>query len=71
MDKRILFLLVAFLLSGVITLFAKVGDKAPSSFILPNKEKTEHLLFKRPYKREKSNPKFLCELLSALQRRDS
>jgi thiol-disulfide isomerase/thioredoxin len=46
MNKRIIFYLTAFLLSGVITLFAKVGDKAPSSFILPNKEKTEHLLFK-------------------------
>ncbi len=46
MTKRILFLTVTFLFSGVITLFAKVGDKAPSSFILPNKEKTEHLLFK-------------------------
>jgi thiol-disulfide isomerase/thioredoxin len=52
MDKRILFLLVAFLLSGVITLFAKVGDKAPSSFILPNKEKTEHLLFKKHIERK-------------------
>ena len=46
MNKRIIFYLTAFLLSGVITLFAKVGGKAPSSFILPNKEKTEHLLFK-------------------------
>ena len=53
MDKRILFLLVAFLLSGVITLFAKVGNKAPSSFILPNKEKTEHLLFKEHIKGKK------------------
>ena len=47
MKNKSIFLIAAFLISGVITLFAKVGDKAPSSFILPNKEKTEHLLFKK------------------------
>ncbi len=43
MELRVLFILAAVTASG---LFAKVGEKAPKGFVLPDLETKEHLLFK-------------------------